>query len=563
MKKFVLLCISVFFVFLSCGEAPVEGPADPLKAAPDDFLYLFLIDDPALIIERIDAIANGTGIPDLPDNPLTTWLSNSIPPYGSLDEIQKEYGIDLNSKIVIFMTGMAPNTFGGAFSITDVNVFNLKLEELGLEFEDSDPVNGIEIRTITSPMGYIYFATYRDVALLAGTRTILEEMINGVDDVSADEIISSEKGTFYMSMDFTMVGPMMAQSFGQYRAMALASQYDDPGGMGKTMINAMFDFMNIFFTQTSHIEVSLIFGEDRIEYNCNAEFIEGSDLAGLCKPVEAEDLTGRIPAGDIMVARASINPETIEQMMPLIFGLFEIEVSPEIIETFALLSRNTAISWLSDDSGNPMHFIAIYEQDPSLDLTILGEATQEYTELMFGMIPESALWMSIEPMTTVEYQGRTYLHFSTSMDFDAYIEQMELPEIEMNQIPEGFEISSWITEADGFFWLEVADEPEIIAGIIENGVQGETAAEVLIYAANTRGEEFSAAINISRYLVWAMNFAPGVDQLLDFGILEEIDAWMYYGVDCFQNGFKTRGVISNDDFSGFICACVELWKEEI
>lgn len=567
MKRVIsaLACLATVLGFVSCGEGPA-GPADPELAAPGSYLYLLALKSPVLVIDRIDGILAATGLPGVSEATVSDLIA-SASPYGDVSATLGSFGVKPDGTVLIFMTAMAPNSFGGAVSLADTEALWGGLEAVGLVLEEAESVGGVDTRSIASPMGPIYFAVHRDVALFAGTRSILEGMIERVDSGTGGFELPEGDALIYSSTDLSSIGPMISAQLGQYRSLSMSTMDYDPIGMNRRMMEGMFDLAALFLTETGMVDWSVVFGADVIECSSSIEFLAGSSLDGFFLPWQGDDLAALVPAGESVLGRVRLAPETTEQMLTLFSDLLGFDLSQEMLDAFALMSRNTAISMYSGGEGDELlQVVAVYEVGDELALADLKAMMLDYLDIV-GDILDNAPWITFHEPTETVFNGRTYIYYLTSVDMQSYMESLELPEsarggrpdFDMTAIP-AMEFPVWMTVEDGLLWLEMAAEPARIDASLSAGVpEGGSAADMEIMSFAKPEEEIAIAVNLPAYMASIMSFSAPIAGL-DLSALEGTeDSWLYYGIDFYDGGMGGRCIMSNDGLASAIGAFAEFF----
>jgi hypothetical protein len=566
MKRVIaaLACLAMVLVFVSCGEGPA-GPADPELAAPGSYLYLFALKSPALVIDRIDAVLADAGIPGVTEATVSNLIA-SASPYGDLSATLGNFGVNPDGSVLVFMTAMAPNSFGGAVSLADAEALWGGLEAVGLVLEEAESVGGVDAKSIASPMGPIYIAVHRDLALFAGTRSILEGMIERVDSGTGGLELPAGDALMYSSTDLSAIGPMISAQLGQYSSLSMSTMDYDPTGMNRRMMEGMFDLASLFLTETGMVDWSIAFGPDLIECSSSVEFLAGSSLDAFFLPWEGDDLAALIPAGESVVGRVRLAPETTEQMLMVFSDLLGFDLSQDMLDAFVLMSRNTAISMYSGtEEADFFQVLAVYEVGDGLALADLKAMMLDYLDIVGDML-DSATWITFEEPTEVDFNGRTYVYYLTSVDMQSYMESLAIPdpgaaaEIDMAAIP-SMEFPVWMTVEDGLLWLEMAAEPTRIDASLSAGFpEGGSAADMEIMSFAMPEEEISIAVNLPAYMASMMSFSAPIAGL-DLSSLEGTgdDSWLYYGIDFYDGGMAGRCIMSNDGLSAAIGAFAEFF----
>ena len=540
-----------------CGQAPA-GPADPAGVMdPDEALYVFALRNPELVISRIDGIIAESGIPGVGEETLSNMI-RSISPHGDLGETALAYGLKADGTVLVFMTGMAPNTFGGAVSLSDPDLFWQALEGFGLALEEREGIEGVDVVSVSSPMGPIYMAAHREVALFAGTTGIMRGMIERLADAEAASELPEGDALLYSSMDLSSLGPMVSAQMAQYRQMTLASLEYDSIGMNQRFVEGMFDVIDLFLTETDRIEYSVVFGTERIECSSWIEFEAGSELAGFFLPAQGEDLTTLLPAGETVVGRVTLDPLMTERMMMIFADLFDIDMSPDILEAVMMMTGNTGIAMFEGGEGGfPLEVVAVYEVGSDMTMEDLKLLMAGYIDMAVDML-DAMPWVSFEEPSEVEFGGRTYVHYTTAMDMSEYMGSTGMdtlvpagggPPLDYSSLAMEFPVWMTLDEERSLLWLEMAGEPARIDAVIDAGpAEGSAASDIPVMGMARASEEIAMALNLPAYARSLLMFMP--QAALPSSITGDVaEAWVFYGLDFGEDGMGGRLIISNEDLS--------------
>jgi hypothetical protein len=341
-------------------------------------------------------------------------------------------------------------------------------------------------------------------------------------DAGDASVVQLDPATFYYRMELGSIGPMAATQLQMVRPQILAEMADtgDPGDqMSMQMIDIYFDAISLFLTQTETIEASMVIGPEDIYCESYIDFVPDSDLANvLCAPVEVNDLTGLIPAGDVIMARASVPPELTIAVVNAITGAIGIEYPQDTLTEYAEWTRNTASVVLDDDAGTFFHLVAVYDLPEGTGLdevrNVYGsqiDFTQEMLADMGGMI-QMALRDEV-------YLGFDFVVFDMTMDFseldtgEADMGEMEIPEMAF---------TTWMTVADGILWIEMAAEPEVITGLIEGTYDGVMMSEIPLFS-EAPDAQFVMAFNLDSYFRMLTGF---MGEGMDLSSVPENPVWI-------------------------------------
>ncbi|MBN1433812.1 hypothetical protein JW921_03575 [Candidatus Fermentibacterales bacterium] len=548
----LVIALSGLMAVASCGAGP-SGPAEPETAAPSGYAYLLAVQDPALLVARIDAIVADAGIEGLSWTVLGDLIA-SVSPYGNVAETAAAFGLRPDGTILVFMNNMmAPNSFGVVFCVADETALRRGFEEVGLVLAEGEKLGDVATSSIASPMGPIHMAVYRDLGLFAGTRTILEAMIASVDQGGSGFSLPEGDALIYSATDLSSIGPMIAAQLNQYRGLAMSSMEYDPTGMNSRMTGAFFDLVSLFLTEAGGVESWISFGPERVEIASSVEFVAGSSLREFIVPCEGDDLSALLPAGETAAGRFRLDPATTRELMTIVADLFGFDVSTDMLDAVALMSSNTAVSMFAGEPGvSLLEVVAVYEVGDAMTLESLKGLMNEYIALAEPLL-ESLPWMTVGTPGEVEHNGRTYVFYTTGFDLGSYLEAM--PEVEAT--PEeaealralSMQFPVWMTIDDGLLWLEMATEPGRIEACLGQGVAAEeSVADLEAMSTALPGEEIAMALNLPAYMASVMSFTPA-EAGIDLSGLSEIDSWLFYGLDFGEGSMAGRCVMDNDDLA--------------
>jgi hypothetical protein len=491
-----------------------------MAVMPENPLVAMAVTDPVAVVSNLDGYI-GEGIPMLGDNFLGTTLSAAVG-VDDLETLMTDWGLDPHGTTVFFMEAMTPATIGLASGATDPGLFVTSLEEQGVAFTDSDPIEGVDVKSAAIPSGNIFVAGDRGLLLVAGSRSTLTSMLGRLDPENGTSPVDLGPATFYFSMQLGSIGPMAAAQIEMVRPQVLSemAQSGGPGNeMGIKMIDIYFDAISLFLTQTQSVETRVVIGPEEIECESVIDFVPGSDLASvLTAQVEIDDLTGHVPDGDIIVARASLPPELTIAVVNAVTGALGIEYPQDALETYAEWSRNTAVSVLSDDAGTMFHMVAVYALPEGVGLEQVRDVYQSQMDFTRSMMAGTGGMMDMTLGDRV-YMDRDFMVFDMTMNPEAI--EAGNPEIPEGSIPE-MKFTMWMTVADGLLWLEMADQPEVVTQLIEGTWTGGLASDAPVFE-GTGHAQMVASFNIDGYF---RMIAGLMDGQIDLSALPENPVWI-------------------------------------
>jgi hypothetical protein len=492
-------------VIVSCGGGPAE-PVSALAVMPEDPLVAMAVSDPVAVVSNIDGYI-AEGIPMLGDNFLGTALSAAAG-VDDLETLMTDWGLDPHGTTVFFMEAMTPATIGLASGATDPGLFVTSLEAQGVTFTDSDPIEGVDVKSAAIPSGNLFVAGDRGLLLVAGSRSTLTSMLGRLDPGNGASPVELGPATFYFCMQLGSIGPMAAAQIEMVRPQVLSemAQNGGPGNeMAIRMIDLYFDAISLFLTQTQSVESRVVIGPEEIECESVIDFVPGSDLAAvLTAPVEINDLTDHVPDGDIIMARASLPPELTIAVVNAVTGAMGLEYPSDALETYAEWSKNTAVSVLADDAGTMLHVVAVYALPEGVGLEQVRDIYQSQIDFTRAMMAGMGGMMDMTLGDQV-YMDRDFMVFDMTMNTGAIMAGN--PEIPEGAIPE-MDYTVWMTVADGLLWLEMADQPEVVTQLIEGTWTGGLASDAPVFE-GTGHAQMVASFNLDGYLRMIAGFMGG------------------------------------------------------
>jgi hypothetical protein len=540
LKGILYTVAAVMLLLCSCGEGPAE-PVSALAALPENPLVAIAVVDPCFAVTSIDGYI-AEGAPVLGGRFLETTLCAELG-VENLETLMTGWGLDPHGTTVFFMEAMTPATMGLASTVVDPDLFFSSLTDLGIAFEESDPIEGIAVRMTAIPSGNLFVTTDRDLLLVAGSRSTLTSMLDRLDPESSGTPIELQRGTFFFSMELASIGPMAASQLAMVRPQILAEMAESGGPgdeMGMQMIGIYFDAISMFLTQTESIESLIVFDAEDIECESYINLVPGSDLASvLFAPVEIVDLTALVPSGNVMVARASVPPSLTIAVVNAVTGAMGLTYPEEALAEYAEWSQNSAMTIMDDDAGTFFHLVAVYLLPEGTGIDEVRSVYQSQLDFTTDMMGQMQGMMEFTLRDSV-YSGREFVVFEMSMDPSAMeFEGAEMPE---NSFPE-MEFTTWMTVADGILWMEMANEPAVVIDLLDGTYEGTMADATPIFA-EAADAEFALAFNLDAYLRMMLGL---VGEQVDISALPESPVWLNSWVEIMPDECR---IIKRDLLSG-------------
>ncbi len=546
MKGILYIAAAATLLLSACGEGPDEPASSALAALPESPLFALAVVDPVIVVTNIDGYI-AEGMPMLGDHFLETTLSAQLG-VENLEALMTGWGLDPHGTTVFFMDAMTPATMGLATTAVDPDLFISSLTDLGITFEESDPVEGISVSTTAIPTGNLFVAADRGLLLVAGSRSTLISMLDRLDPESAVTPIALQQGTFFFRMELASIGPMAAAQLAMVRPQILAEMAETSGAghemdeMGMQMIGIYFDAISMFLTQTESIEVRTVLGADDIVCESVVDLVPGSDLATvLCAPVEIVDLTALVPSGNVMTARTSIPPSLTIAVVNAITEAMGLTYPEDALAEYAEWSSNSAMTVMDDDAGAFFHFVAVYALPEGTGLDEVRSVYQSQLDFTTDLMGEMQGMMEFALLDS-DYLGREFVVFDMSMDPSAMeFEGAEMPE---HSFPE-MNFTTWMTVADGILWMEMASEPAVITELLDGTYDGIMADATPLFS-EAADSELALAFNLDAYLRLMLSFAG---EQIDVSAIPENPVWLNSRVDIMPDEYRIakRDVVSGMD----------------
>jgi|GEM_PF-517170 len=514
-------------VLAACGAQPEEPqPAAALDVLPDETLITFAVVNPEAAVDAMDAYA--AGVPLLGESMVSGWLLTALD-CADMQEVSAKYGIDTRGTVVVYLQSMMPQSLGAALQVSDPAVF---WAMTGLQPVADEPIGEQAVSSFDVDFGKIYTCGTRGLLLLAGSRAGLQEMLERLDGVTPAGLPALPDGSIYGYANISTFGPMAAQQIELFRPQIL-SEMQGAGGQNTEMtskiLNLYFDAIGIMLTQTESADFLATFDPDFISVTCTADFVEGSDLAGVFAPIEVRDMTGMIPVGGMADARVSLDPAATSILMNAVFGSLGVDsIPPEMVPFLAACCRNTAIS-MTSDRDNPLGMVAVYEMPDGTGIEQVMEMYSSQFRIMSRMMDLPGL--TYAPVELVELDGRQWVTFGMNLDMSALAGEMAVDSVEPMPISQGrMSWTAWLTVSDGLLYMEMGPAPVIVPALIQGTWDGPTAASMPEMSGFSPDAEVAMVINVPEYV----NMAVGMTGL-GLPRIDSEPVWMQLEVD-FQEG---------------------------
>ena len=549
MRYSALAAAVILSILAACGAEPADtGPAAPAQALPDGAMYYLVLEDPAAVLEAVDGYL-AQGAPALGQGVASEWTLNALN-CASFDELSTRFGLDPRGTLVLFQKGMG-NSFGLAVQVTDAQAVWANLEQMGMQVSEGEEIEGLPVReVIVAGALPLKMAVKRDVLIAAVSRPLLSEMAGLLDSARAElPVPELDSGTLYMSINFAAIAPILSAQMPMIRQQALAGMQAGEEPQPQAIIDIMglyFDAFGVVVNQTRDVRWMLTMGTETATSRMWMTFKEGSDLERLLGPLEIEDLSSEIPAGELMMARASLNPDLGREVTGAFAQALGFTPDSAMMRMAEAFSRNTAVSIMSPLEGSIFHMVAVYEIGEDLTLDEVATGMSSMVE-MASSITDSMPMVITEP-EMVEIDGRTYMSYGQSF-----------------QAPEGegggldFSMSFWLTKQDGMLYLESAPEPTVIPQLLDGTWQGESAAESgrLDYPDDY---EMAFAMDVGAYMSAMMQLSAGQSDIPPevMQAMGQHQLWIRSGIDMNEDGMLCESTVNGADLVSFIMGIVTM-----
>jgi hypothetical protein len=554
MRKFALFSVLALAVLLACGseEPAATGPASPAEAVPEGAMMYLAFEDPAAVLGQVDSYM-AEGAPAMGDGVASEWVLEALG-CASFDEVSSRYGIDPHGSLIIFQKGMG-NSVGVALSVTDEEAVWSYMEEMGLQLEEGEPLDGQPVRTVAVGGGFsLQMAVKRGVLVGAVSRPGLSEMVGLLDSSrTSSPVPRLDPATVYMGVNVSALAPILSAQMPMIRQQAMMGMQQSPDAPPQAVMDIIglyFDAFGVIVEQTEHVSWTMTLGEQELSTRMVAEFVPGSELERLMAPVEVTDLTGMLPFGNVMVARADLNPELGRVVTAAFAEAAGFEADSTVMELAEAFSTSSAFSMMQPEEGNPFHMLAVYHigEEESLETIRQGMASMMSmtSSIMEGMPIELT-----EP-EIVEMGGREYLTYGENVDMAA------------DSIGgASFSMSFWLTVEDGYLYLESAPEPTLLPEVIDGEYAGETieSSGLLDYPDDW---EMAFAMNVGAYMANIMSISPDSSGIPP-GVAESMSGsplWVRAGADMQEGRVVCESSVDGGEIVSFVMNIVMLAGQE-
>ena len=535
-----ILVLSIAALIVACGAQPEEGTAaSSLDVLPEASLFSIAIVNPAVVISSLDGYASGVAL--LGETAVSGWLLTALD-CADMAEVESRLGVDIDGSMVFFMESMMPQSIGAALTVTDPAIF---WENIGITPEPGEQLEGYDVSLISVDFGNIYFCHTNGLLLGAGSRAGLKNMLENIDGSLPPNLQDIPDGSFCMHANIESFGPMMAGQLAMMEPQILAGMSTDSNMDMELMQRVMglyFDAIGLVLTETKSVDCVLSFGPEFITGTSSVEFVQGSSLDEYIIPVDIQNLSGLIPAGNVMVARVSLDPSTSTAAMNAVFSALGLTDLPQSMITFwAEAASNTAMS-MTIDPDNPMHIVAVYEMPEGTQL----EDVKEAYDIQFSMMSEfmDMPGVTFADVQYADYEGIEWITFGMNMDMSAIQPDSLAESVPMAQ---SVAWTAWMTVADGILYMEMAPEPVTVPLLLDGTYQGGTAFEMPEMQNFSSSSEMAMLLNIPEYV----NMALGMSGL-DVPPIEADPVWIEMEVDFTGGGLTQHFRVSGTEMSAFI-----------
>lgn len=540
----VIFASSILLVLLAaCGGQPEEvTEASPLDVLPETSLFSMALVNPAAVISALDGYA--AGVPLLGENAVSGWILSALN-CADMGEVDSRLGIRTSGSLAIYMESMMPQSMGAAITVSDPDIF---WGNIGIVPQAAEAIEGYEVTSIPVEFGNIYFCNTNGLLLAAGSRAGLQAMLDRLDGQLPAALPEIPDGSFYMYTNIETFGPMVASQLAMIQPQ-LMNEMEAEGELDAEMMQGVmglyFDAVNLLLTDASSWSCVLTFGPEYISGTSALEFIPGSTLDQYVIPVEPQDMTDMIPAGNVMVARVSIDPATSRAAMNAIFGALGLsDIPQDMVEFWASSASNTAMSWMFD-SDNPLHIVGLYDLTEGSTLEDVRNAYDAQFQMMAELMPMPGL--EFLPVEYADYDGMQWVRFGMEMDMSAMApDTVEVP------MAQTINWNAWLTVSDGRLYIEMAPEPAIASALINGTYDGAYAADMPEMAEFSPDAEMAMMFNVPGYLNMALAMTG-----MEIDPIESDPVWMEVQLDITDGGMKSHFRVSGTDMSTFIGKAIQ------
>lgn len=545
MKIITVLSVLIAALVVACGAQPEEGAlASSLDVLPETTLFSIAIINPAAVISSIDGYASGVAL--LGENAVSGWILSALD-CADMPEVGNRLGVDINGSMVFFMESMMPQSIGAVLTITDPDTF---WTNIGITPEIGEPLDGYDVSMIAVDFGNLYFCHTDGLLLGAGSRAGLQSMLANIDGNLPSHLPGLPDGSFYVYANIGSFGPMLAGQLTMMKPQILAGMSEDSDMDTYFMQNLMglyFDAIGLLLKETKSVNFVLSFEPEYITGTSSVEFVPGSSLDEYLIPVETEDLTGMIPAGNVAVSRVSFDPAASAAMINAVFGALNIDDVPQSMVTFwSESAKNTAMSF-SIDADNPMHIVAVYEMPEGTSL----ENVKEAYDIQFSLLSEvmDMPGLTLSDVQYADYAGLEWATFGMNMDMTAM-----QPDIDDSAPITDIGWTAWFTVHDGYLYMEMASQPVTVPQLIDGTYQGLTVDGMPEMQNFSSSSEMATLINIPGYVNMALAMSgTGIPHI------DADPVWLEVEVDFTDGGMNQHFRVSGTGISAFIGQAIQIF----
>lgn len=548
MKKIAILSIALATFSLACGTQPeAESTPSAFDVLPESTLFSIALVNPAAAISSAEGYSSG--MPLMSDNPISGWILAALD-CSDISEVQTKLGIDINGEAVFFMESMMPQSIGAALTVTDPVTF---WANIGITPEAGESIDGYDVSKVAVDFGNLYFCYTNGLLLGAGSRSGLQSMLDNIDGKLPSDLPGIPGGSFFLYANIELFGPMISSQLTMMKPQILAEMTRDNDSDVELMQKVMgmyFDAIGLVLNDTKSVSCVLSFEPEYITGTASVEFVPGSSLDQYIIPAEINDLTGMIPAGNVMVGRVSLDPSTSAAAMNAVFSALDLDDIPQSMVAFwAETTRNTAMS-MTIDADNPMHIVAAYEMAEGTSLADVKDAYGTQFTMMSEIMEIPGLDFS--DVEYADYEGLEWVTFGMNMDMT------ELqPDSAVNSAPVAENVSwtAWLTVNDGILYLEMAPEPVTVPQLIHGTYPGETAFSMPEMQDFSSSSEMAMLINIPGYVNMAMAMSG-----LDLPAIDVEPVWLEMEVDFVDGGVNKHFRVSGTGITAFIGQAIQVFS---
>ena len=547
MKTILIPIITTAMLIAACGGQAEEATADasPLDVMPDASLFSIAIVDPAAVVSAMDSYA--AGVPLLGESAISGWVLSALD-CADMSEVDSKLGIRTEGGLSVYMESMMPQSIGAALTVSDIDTF---WANTGITPAEAEPLEGYSVSSIPVDFGSIYFCHTNGLLLAAGSRAGLQSMLARIDGQMPQGLPEIPEGSIYMYTNVEIFGPMVATQLEMLKPQLMA-EMNAEGELDMDMMQGVmglyFDAIGLVLNDTRSWYSVLTFGPEYITGTSSVEYIPGSTLDQYLVPVEPEDMTGLVPAGDVMIARVSIDPETSRAAINAVFQAMGItDIPQEMVDFWAESARNTAMSMVYDPN-TPMHLVGVYDTPEGTTLEDVKNAYDMQFQMMGDFLSMPGL--ELVPVEYSQYMDREWISFGMTMDMTEMIPDTA----QMEEAPVSPEISwtAWMTLHEGVLYMEMAPEPATVASMLDGSYQGPYASDMPEMAGVPASSEIVFLLNLPGYLNTAMGLSG-----LAVPPVDSEPVWMEMEVDLAQGGMSSSFSVSGTDLTAFVGKAIQ------